>query len=67
MQAPPTHTQIQRGICLPLDAPGATLATTGGKGLNLTKLAQAGFPVPGGFVVTTAGYDAFVALSLIHI
>lgn len=47
-------------LCLPLDAPGATLALTGGKGLNLAKLAQAGFPVPGGFIVTTVGYDAFV-------
>jgi len=47
-------------LCLPLDTPGATLAHTGGKGLNLTRLAQAGFPVPGGFVITTDGYDAFV-------
>ena len=47
-------------VCLPLHDPGATLARTGGKGLNLTRLAQAGFPVPGGFVVTTEGYNAFV-------
>ncbi|MCL4832686.1 MAG: hypothetical protein KJZ86_09605 [Caldilineaceae bacterium] len=55
-----TTTQMKNTLCLPLNAPGATLALTGGKGLNLAKLAQAGFPVPGGFVVTTAGYDAFV-------
>lgn len=53
-------TEIGTTLCLPLDSPGATLAATGGKGLNLAKLAQAGFPVPGGFIVTTAGYDAFV-------
>ena len=59
MQATPT-TKVDTSLCLPLNAPGATLAATGGKGLNLTKLAQAGFPVPGGLIVTTAGYDAFV-------
>jgi len=53
-------TKIDTSLCLPLDTADATLARTGGKGLNLTKLAQAGFPVPGGFIVTTAGYDAFV-------
>ena len=46
---------------LPLDAPNTTLADAGGKGLNLTKLARAGFPVPGGFIVATAAYSAFVA------
>ena len=46
---------------LPLDAPDATLADAGGKGLNLAKLARAGFPVPGGFIVATAAYRAFVA------
>lgn len=35
-------------FCIPLNTPGATLARTGGKGLNLAKLAQAGFHVPGG-------------------
>ena len=59
MQATPTKTaKMDAPLCLPLDAAGATLARTGGKGLNLTKLAQAGFPVPGGFIVTTDGYDA---------
>ena len=59
MQATP-KTNVDTSLCLPLNAAGATLARTGGKGLNLTKLAQAGFPVPGGFIVTTDGYDAFV-------
>jgi rifampicin phosphotransferase len=36
------------------------LATAGGKGANLGELIRAGFPVPAGFVVTTAGYDHFV-------
>ncbi len=46
---------------LPLDSPDATLADAGGKGLNLAKLARAGFPVPEGFIVATAAYRAFVA------
>lgn len=57
--AAPTATD--RPVCLAFDAPGATLAATGGKGLNLMKLAQAGFPVPGGFVIATPAYDAFVS------
>ncbi|CAG1016996.1 pyruvate, water dikinase [Anaerolineales bacterium] len=37
------------------------LPIAGGKGANLGALLQAGLPVPGGFVVTIAGYRAFVA------
>src|SRR5437660_7178681 len=37
------------------------LAVAGGKGANLGELVHAGFPVPNGFVVTTAAYDRFVA------
>lgn len=37
------------------------LASAGGKGANLGELVRAGFPVPAGFVVTTAAYDRFVA------
>jgi len=33
----------------------------GGKGANLGELIRVGFPVPRGFVVTTAAYDRFVA------
>lgn len=33
----------------------------GGKGANLGEMTQAGFPVPPGFAVTTAAYDAFLA------
>lgn len=46
---------------LPLDATGATLASVGGKGLNLIRLTRAGFRVPPGFVITTEAYAAHVA------
>ncbi|MCB0254411.1 MAG: phosphoenolpyruvate synthase [Anaerolineae bacterium] len=46
---------------LPLDSPDATLTNAGGKGINLARLVRAGFPVPPGFVVTTAAYRQFVA------
>ena len=34
--------------------------SAGGKGANLGELTAAGFPIPPGFVLTTAAYDAFV-------
>ncbi|HWQ96344.1 MAG TPA: PEP/pyruvate-binding domain-containing protein [Candidatus Methylomirabilis sp.] len=37
------------------------ISLAGGKGANLGELIRAGFPVPPGFVVTTAAYDRFVA------
>src|SRR5215203_2907063 len=37
------------------------LVRAGGKGANLGVLVRAGFPVPDGFVVTTAAYSGFVA------
>lgn len=46
---------------LPLDAPGATLDSVGGKGLNLVRLTRSGFRVPPGFVVSTEAYAAHVA------
>ena len=39
----------------------ADLTVAGGKAANLGELLGAGLPVPAGFVVTTAAYDAFVA------
>jgi pyruvate,water dikinase len=49
-------------LVLPLQAVGrGDLAVAGGKGANLGELVRAGFPVPPGFVVTTAAYDQFVA------
>lgn len=42
------------------DLDGNAIALAGGKGANLGEMAAAGFPVPPGFVLTTAAYDAFV-------
>src|SRR5215217_435686 len=39
------------------------IALAGGKGANLGELSRAGLPVPPGFVLTTAAYDAIVALA----
>ncbi len=44
---------------LPFNTPGITLEDAGGKGANLARLASAGYPVPGGFLITTAAYRAF--------
>jgi pyruvate,water dikinase len=38
----------------------ANIATAGGKGANLGELTTANFPVPSGFVLTTAAYDIFM-------
>jgi len=43
-----------------LDVPNPRLDLVGGKGLNLSRLAQAKMPVPPGFVVTTLVYRAFL-------
>ncbi len=37
-----------------------SLPQVGGKGANLGEMTQAGFPVPNGFAVTVASYDAFL-------
>jgi pyruvate,water dikinase len=47
-------------IVRPLTDRGATLQDVGGKGLNLGIMLNAGLLVPGGFVITTAAYRAFV-------
>jgi len=41
-------------------SPQATLEEVGGKGLNLIKLARAGFPVPNAFLIPTETYREFV-------
>jgi pyruvate,water dikinase len=41
-------------------SPDITLETAGGKGLNLARLTRAGFPVPRGFIISTAAYRTFV-------
>jgi pyruvate,water dikinase len=52
--------EIKRHLTLPLSDPSASLALVGGKGTSLSRLAQAGLPVPGGFHVTTEAYRDFV-------
>jgi phosphohistidine swiveling domain-containing protein len=43
------------------DGAASTVARAGGKGASLARLVQAGFPVPGGFVITADAYRAFAA------
>ncbi|MBU1660558.1 MAG: hypothetical protein KKD28_03690, partial [Chloroflexi bacterium] len=45
---------------IPLNSPEANLATVGGKGVNLIRLANAGFPVPDGFLIPTSAYREYV-------
>jgi rifampicin phosphotransferase len=41
-------------------SPDIRLETAGGKGLNLARLARAGFNVPRGFIISTVAYQLFV-------
>ncbi len=43
------------------DIPQSGIECAGTKATNLAELARAGFPVPGGFVLTTAAFNSFVA------
>ncbi len=52
---------MQSNLIIPLDSDLASLSLVGGKGANLARLARAGLAVPGGFLVTTAAYTAYVA------
>jgi len=45
---------------LPLDTNDVALEIVGGKGRSLSKMTVAGFPVPSGFLLTTAAYRRFV-------
>ena len=51
----------QRAYTTSLDTKDDSLEVVGGKGRSLSKMANAGFHVPGGFQVTTAAYRGFVA------
>ncbi|HEX9013374.1 MAG TPA: PEP/pyruvate-binding domain-containing protein, partial [Anaerolineaceae bacterium] len=51
---------ISNPLTLPLDSPLASLELAGGKGMSLARLSRAGFPVPGGWILTTQAYHAFV-------
>jgi phosphoenolpyruvate synthase/pyruvate phosphate dikinase len=48
-------------VVLPLDDAAADLASVGGKGASLARMAAAGLPVPAGFHITTEAYRRFVA------
>jgi len=52
-----------RGSVLPPPEPEVDLAALGGKGYNLVKLARAGLPVPGGYILTTRAYHEFTVAS----
>ena len=45
---------------LSIDSTEARLDEVGGKGANLARMLRAGFPVPSGFLITTAAYCAFI-------
>ncbi|HLF74743.1 MAG TPA: PEP/pyruvate-binding domain-containing protein [Anaerolineales bacterium] len=47
-------------IIISFFSPEATLETAGGKGANLARLTEAGFPVPPGFIISTETYREFV-------
>ena len=50
-------------LILPLGRQSTDLADAGGKGANLAALVRAGFPVPDGFIVSTAAYRLFVEIT----
>jgi len=52
---------------LSLSDRSAGLLQVGGKGASLARLAAAGLPVPAGFHVTTAAYEAFVAANQLEV
>ena len=56
-----TRTGPQRVYTTPLSTKDDALEVVGGKGRSLAKMANAGFHVPSGFLVTTAAYRGFVA------
>lgn len=54
-------------LILSLSDPQATLESVGGKGMSLAKMINAGFPVPGGFHITTQAYRQFVTANNLQI
>jgi phosphohistidine swiveling domain-containing protein len=53
--------QTHAPLIMALADPTASLGRVGGKGAALARLASAGLPVPGGFLITTTAYQGFVA------
>ncbi|HEX6444415.1 MAG TPA: PEP/pyruvate-binding domain-containing protein [Streptosporangiales bacterium] len=56
-----SSTTGESALVMGLADPAAELATVGGKGASLARLAAAGLPVPPGFHVTTTAYVDFAA------
>ncbi len=54
---------MEHPLILPLNTPNYSLDLVGGKGANLAKLARAGLPVPGGFLITTLGYKVYLQIN----
>ncbi len=52
---------VQGNYILRFTDQNAVLDCVGGKGASLARMTGAGLPVPGGFFITTAAYQAFVA------
>jgi len=48
-----------QAFILPFNADAITLEQAGGKGMNLARTARGGFPVPPGFIISTAVYRVF--------
>jgi rifampicin phosphotransferase len=51
---------VRHNLIFPLNTEKVSLAVVGGKGINLVRMVQAGFPVPHGFLVTTQAYRDFI-------
>ena len=65
------QTITQSAWILPFQSPEAgvpetSLALVGGKGANLAYLAQSGFPVPDGFLLSTQAYRDFVKVNALE-
>ncbi|MES0360906.1 MAG: PEP/pyruvate-binding domain-containing protein [Anaerolineales bacterium] len=54
---------MSSSVILSLNSHSAQLDIAGGKGANLSKLALAGFQVPGGFIITTPAYQLFLEIN----
>lgn len=57
---------MQETYIIALDDHEMSLVDAGGKGASLTRLIQAGLPVPGGFIITTGAYRRFVQENGLH-
>ena len=56
----------EQAVILPLHAGNVSLPLAGGKGTNLARLVGAGFPVPGGFLITTHAYHSYVVANALE-